>query len=108
MGAVLETGDWGSAPVFAIARDAQLWGDWDPVRLYPLVGDPPLDFVGAAHFLASSESGYSSTTMLPGVLMQTGALADAVESGRGLAAIVGRGVSAGGCAARAAGVETGR
>lgn len=68
---VLETGDWGVAPVFAIARDGELWGDWDPARLFPVAGGPKLDRVRAAHFLAVFDSSYSSATLVSEIQMHT-------------------------------------
>ncbi|MGN6217754.1 MAG: asparagine synthase-related protein [Solirubrobacterales bacterium] len=70
-GADLETSSWGTAPVFVLARGEELWGDWDPVRLRPLISEPGLDPQRAAHFVARADCGYSRTTMLPGLLMQT-------------------------------------
>jgi asparagine synthase (glutamine-hydrolysing) len=65
------TGAWASGAVYAIARDTELFGHWDPTKLYAYLPNPRLDPLLTALFLTSFDAPYSSRTLFNGMRLLT-------------------------------------
>ncbi|WP_190135410.1 asparagine synthase-related protein [Streptomyces longispororuber] len=63
-GLTVHAGPWGTGSLYAVARREELHADWDPSRLYRLLGRDCLDPLRAAAFLAWSDTPYSRRTLL--------------------------------------------
>ncbi|WP_282790813.1 asparagine synthase-related protein [Streptomyces sp. CC224B] len=60
----VHAGPWGTGSLYAVARGRDLHADWDPGRLYHLLGRDCLDPLRAAAFLAWSDAPYARRTLL--------------------------------------------
>ncbi len=64
-GVTLETGPWGTAPVFLRAGGEGLRGGWDPVGLIDRLTDDGVDPFRAARWIADYATPYCTRTMFP-------------------------------------------
>ncbi|MFI9580869.1 asparagine synthase-related protein [Streptomyces sp. NPDC052236] len=60
----VHAGPWGTGSLYAVAQGEELHADWDPSRLYHLLGQDCLDPLRAAVFLARLDTPYSQRTLL--------------------------------------------
>jgi len=69
--AALESGHWGTAPMFFVAEHGSLSGDWDAARLLPRLSASSLDPVRAARYLAEYANPYGRDTLFHGLQLLT-------------------------------------
>jgi asparagine synthase (glutamine-hydrolysing) len=67
----LRAGRWGTAPVYLLARDGVLHGDWNVTRLYRHLRSAALDPGFAAQYLLGLDHPYSRRTIFPEIQMLT-------------------------------------
>lgn len=65
------TGPWATGAVYAVARGDELFGHWDPARLYAHLPEPRFDPLLTALFLATFEAPYGSRTLFNGMRLLT-------------------------------------
>lgn len=67
----LRAGRWGTAPVYLLARDGVLHGDWNVTRLYRHLRSAVLDPGFTAQYLLGLDHPYSRRTIFPEIQMLT-------------------------------------
>lgn len=69
--AMLNSGFWGTAPIFLVAEPGELRGDWDASRLLPRLATSSLDPVRTARYLSEYANPYARDTLFQGLGLLT-------------------------------------